>query len=1214
MILIIQNGHQLIKEEIGSYYHNNEIVIDIINKTIVLDNNYYFLDGSKTKNLNYQKYEIKEKGSYEIKTIFIYDEDVSLTNYKIYDKRDFIISNNKNSTIVTSDPFLKEYYLVLRNGMLETNYDGLVYNYGSYNDVELVDGDYIEFLGFSFFYYSDFLYINDFLVNNHLPLKEINEKILEHKTYRPKINNYYEESYNDIEIETIETFSPPNRNNARKLILQMGPALTMSLAMMLVAGINVYNSYLTNGYSLTMIALIAMPVTMLLSGVMWPIITSTTEKKSFKKEYDFEKNNYLDYLKEYEERLIINIKRFIKYESNYMFLKEDVKSRLFYVSKNSNKFLNITLGYRVRSIDIAYKTTKDKQINEYLHRIKYRLANIDNCPLYLDLKKNRRVSFITSLKSKKYYLYKTLLELSYKYSYEDINIAIYSKDDSLFNDIYALPHLFIDKTRLTLINERELQDINSLKIIKPLIVLMHDYSDFIFSSDNIHCIYFSSNPEIILKESDSVIELFDEDGILNHKEKIKFKHYEDEIDFKNYFEYISLFNNVIYINEINTFSLRFPGLNVEKFYQDKGKSLKADFAIIGQETLEFDLHETKDGPHGLIGGSTGSGKSELIISLLLSLVIRYRPDYLNIILIDYKGGGIEESLSYNQESIPHIIASISNLEEDTFERLIIAISRECKKRQKLFKELSSKSKSSIMNIDDYLEINDKYEMEKIAHLLIVVDEFAELKKENPYIIKELISFSRIGRSLGLHLILATQRPSGVIDEEIWSNSHFKIALKVHSEKDSIDIIKTKEAATLFNPGEFYLNVDDKLVRAKTIYSKCDVNNNDNFEVCLLDNKLNVVSKKSYKKDNPFMEANYIAYKIIDESRKLNIHTNIFDFEKPKSLSTEELKDKYRINSSLILGEIDDYLNAYKNVLSYNLDDNLLIYSNRKKEINNILNTLNANKRQSIVISNNHYIGGFISDSLNYDDDEDIVYLFNKLLKDEKTPVHLVIEDLNTLLSYNEDYLNYIYKLLRRSSVSNLTLDIITSISNINFKILNSFKNKIAIDIYDTQDLINIFSSKGQHKGGSYYFDETPITFIPARIDDFIFFKNEVEEYIEHIPNRIEYEIKNNSVLIGIDIKTRERIYLKDNESLLITSTDQDVLSVLMKIYQNNKNIYVVPYDKHLINNKFNNIVWVKDGLYNQRIFYVDRDYSLDINEGYFYKNNKGKIIKMVNYE
>ena len=100
--------------------------------------------------------------------------------------------------------------------------------------------------------------------------------------------------------------------------------------------------------------------------------------------------------------------------------------------------------------------------------------------------------------------------------------------------------------------------------------------------------------------------------------------------------------------------------------------------------------------------------------------------------------------------------------------------------------------------------------EPIPHLFIISDEFAELKKEQPDFMKELVSVSRIGRSLGVHLILATQKPAGVVDEQIISNSKFKLCLKVQNESDSKEILKTGDAAGLTLPGRAYLQVGNHL--------------------------------------------------------------------------------------------------------------------------------------------------------------------------------------------------------------------------------------------------------------------------------------------------------------------------------------------------------------------------------------------------------------------
>ena len=94
----------------------------------------------------------------------------------------------------------------------------------------------------------------------------------------------------------------------------------------------------------------------------------------------------------------------------------------------------------------------------------------------------------------------------------------------------------------------------------------------------------------------------------------------------------------------------------------------------------------------------------------------------------------------------------------------------------------------------------------MPHLFLISDEFAELKSEQPEFMKELVSTARIGRSLGIHLILATQKPSGVVDDQIWSNSKFKLALKVQNASDSTEILKTPDAANITLPGRAYLQV------------------------------------------------------------------------------------------------------------------------------------------------------------------------------------------------------------------------------------------------------------------------------------------------------------------------------------------------------------------------------------------------------------------------
>lgn len=1206
MLIIIKDKEKIIKKNIDGIYKYKGIKIDTINLLIKLDNNYYFSDGTISKQLEVKHYRIINK--YNQIDLYVYDKNYGLSKFKLFKIQEFVAGASTSATITLNDPYLKNKYLVYRYGRLESNTEILLNN-RTYKDEDLKDGDKIELLSFTFYYFKDFLYINDLFVDIKLSNKELDKKIINYKINKPLINNYYEEKRNELIIDNLDRFQVQRVTNDKKLILQMGPTLTTSMSMLCVASINVYNAYLNNTSTLSLIALMIMPITMLISGILWPIISNNSEKKINNDEYFKNRDEYLDYLKEYENNLIKNINNYLNSLKEYFFNELDINSKLFYVSKTSNEFLKLTLGSYTLSKDIQTIKYKDEKINEYVNRIKYRINKIDNCPLFLDLKENKRVTIITD--DKYYLLNRYLLELATKYSFNDLNIAIFSKDKSIFNNIVSIPHLFINNKRLTLIDEREVLDLNNLNISNPLVILCMDLIDYKFTNENIYLIYFSYDLNSILKESNSIVEYKDNEGLLNRK--IHFKYENEQIDFNYYYRILETLNNKEYINQINSFNDIYEGLDIEKNYLAIQNNLVAKFGVMNNEVLNFDLHESKDGPHGLIGGSTGSGKSELIVSLLLSLIIRYRPDYLNIILIDYKGGGIKESLSYNKITVPHIIASINNLEEDTFERLMVAINRECKKRELLFKKLSSETNSSISNLDDYLKINEKYNFEKLAHILIVVDEFAELKKENPEIIKELISLSRIGRSLGIHLILATQKPSGVIDDEIWSNSHFKISLKVHNEKDSLDLIKSKEAAYLTNPGEFILQVDNNYLKAKAIYSKKDINNNDALEVSLLDHKLEHINTVKQKFTNTINENVYIVDKVINTSLKLKIKNNILAFEKPINKTIDELIKKYNINNKLILGEIDDYLNAYNTCLNVDINENIFIYSNRKNEINNLLNQLNEMHKQTIIVSNNRYLGAYISDSINYDEEDDILYLFNKLMNDNVNEIHLIIEDLNTLLSYKEEYFDLLYKLIRRSEINKIIIYLLSNNSNVNYKLLNLFKNKYVIDMYESQDLINIFGLKGNYKGKSYFYKEVPITFIPSIIEEYKFDAPILNNYVDKVPEKIIKEKLRNKILIGYNLRKREKIYLLDKDNLLITGMDGEILNKY-KYLLNQNNIDVMKYSNDIVVDNYHLVIWVGEGIEYQRLFFIDKNEELKNGEGYLFKNNKPTLIRMVSDE
>ena len=231
------------------------------------------------------------------------------------------------------------------------------------------------------------------------------------------------------------------------------------------------------------------------------------------------------------------------------------------------------------------------------------------------------------------------------------------------------------------------------------------------------------------------------------------------------------------------------------------KSLAVPIGLRGQDDLvQLNLHEKAHGPHGLIAGTTGSGKSETIQSYILSLAVNFHPHDVAFLLIDYKGGGMANLF----KDLPHLLGTITNLDGAQSMRALASINAEIHRRERLFGEFE-------VNHINQKKFKNGEATEPLPHLFLISDEFAELKVNQPDFIKELVSIARVGRSLGVHLILATQKPSGVVDDQIWSNSRFKIALKVADRSDSNEMLHTPDAAEITQTGRAYLQVGNNEV-------------------------------------------------------------------------------------------------------------------------------------------------------------------------------------------------------------------------------------------------------------------------------------------------------------------------------------------------------------------------------------------------------------------
>lgn len=220
--------------------------------------------------------------------------------------------------------------------------------------------------------------------------------------------------------------------------------------------------------------------------------------------------------------------------------------------------------------------------------------------------------------------------------------------------------------------------------------------------------------------------------------------------------------------------------------------------LAGNAEFLLDIHEKAHGPHGLVAGTTGSGKSELLQTWILSMACTYHPHDVSFVLIDYKGGGMANLL----EPLPHVVGKITNLGTN-INRSLVSLMSELKRRQVIFDQYS------VNHIDKYQKLfKQGVATEPLPHLIIVADEFAELKKEEPDFMSGLIRAARIGRSLGVHLVLATQKPGGVVDDQIQSNSRFRLCLKVQDSVDSREMIKRPDAAFIRQAGRAYIRVGE----------------------------------------------------------------------------------------------------------------------------------------------------------------------------------------------------------------------------------------------------------------------------------------------------------------------------------------------------------------------------------------------------------------------
>jgi len=237
--------------------------------------------------------------------------------------------------------------------------------------------------------------------------------------------------------------------------------------------------------------------------------------------------------------------------------------------------------------------------------------------------------------------------------------------------------------------------------------------------------------------------------------------------------------------------------------------------IDNTKNLELDIRAKGIGPHGIVGGTTGSGKSEFLLAVILGMAIKCHPNRMSMVILDYKGGSTAESC----QKLPHVRGTVTDLDKGPLtRRALAAIKYEIEYRESVFQDFSQKMGTRIEDLKTYIsEVNDG---PIITYLLVIVDELAELKIREPHAMEILEDIARRGRSVGIYLLLTTQNPQGVINQQIQANVNYKICFRI-SKDNSRGIIDSPEAAYISDrtPGRALMRVgNDELVAFQSAYT------------------------------------------------------------------------------------------------------------------------------------------------------------------------------------------------------------------------------------------------------------------------------------------------------------------------------------------------------------------------------------------------------------
>lgn len=670
--------------------------------------------------------------------------------------------------------------------------------------------------------------------------------------------------------DTVEIEAPPQPTTSKKrpLYLVIGPSFTMAVPMLLGLGFTIYSSIASGRDSgVYMFTGILTAVSSALIAVMWALINLKYSQREQEENEQKRFNAYSNYLlgivemlKEKYDRNAGALNQMYPAANTYLSYNQ-YNSNLWNRNVKHADFQYYRLGIGDIPFQMKISVPKEKftLINDSLlekpKMILDEYKTLRNVPVGIDLTQKHLIGLVGGKEKKGAIeiMHVLAANIAACNSYTDVKMAfVYSAEDSFqakqWECMKWFPHVWSQDHQMRYIASNEVEKGDVFFELTNIIRMRSQISEESRGKTEIKPYYvlFLSDPSLLEGEllSRYVLESEKSYGFttLIMVEKVEQlpnaceEVIQNDSHFKGHYNLMNMytpkekiiFDSVsaqglenmgrhlsnILVNEEETTSeipseLDFFELygvhKLEEFHVldrwRKNRTYNSMKALIGKKSGNadcfLDVHEKYHGPHGLVAGTTGSGKSETLQTYILSLSLNFSPDDISFFIIDFKGGGMADLFT----DLPHMAGQISNLSGNQINRAMISIKSENLRRQRVFKEYG------VNNINLYTRLYKNGEAKKaIPHLFIIIDEFAELNKAEPEFINQLISVAQVGRSLGVHLILATQKPSGVVNDNIKSNTKFKLCLRVQSKEDSREMLQKPDAAYITQAGRCYLQV------------------------------------------------------------------------------------------------------------------------------------------------------------------------------------------------------------------------------------------------------------------------------------------------------------------------------------------------------------------------------------------------------------------------